>query len=46
MSRWIEYGNLQFQAQDLGYELKLLEAFLGGFVALGYLYAQLVNAHM
>ncbi len=46
MSRWTEYGNLQFQAQDLKVNSSFLEVFLGAFVALGYLYAQLENAHM
>jgi len=43
----IEYGILQFQAQDLGDEFKLSRGlFLGGFAALGYLYPQLVDAHL
>jgi hypothetical protein len=35
----IEYGILQFQAQDLGDEFKLSRGlFPGGFAGLGYLY--------
>jgi hypothetical protein len=32
MSKWIEGGNLQFQAQDLEYEFKLSKGFSGGFL--------------
>jgi hypothetical protein len=31
MSRWIEYGNLQFQAEDLKDEFKLSRGFFWGF---------------